>query len=286
MKIFYEFLLSLISLITYFIPLIVYFTYLFFTKSLRENIRSVIMLVVVSILLPMLVVSIFEGKPFFNILDYISVVGITLKQSVFNLLYNRFTFDFLSSDPFFPGTVSEPFLVVPGLVTVYIVLIVFYFLMKRVTTIENEKAFKILTRKYYALLILPFFLLMWFVELIGLKLFYPYIPYVIEVIVIVDVVPMMKNGLSQTGIGKMRGRVTDFYVFFLLGYLLLELISPKLLLNLFLLRLVSNEYLNLMILAFFYLFITFIFYLSYVFFIIPLAEILFDEKNHGSSFFH
>jgi len=285
MKIFYEFLLSLISLITYFIPLIVYFIYLFFTKSLRENIRSVIMLVVVSILFPMVVVSIFEGKPFFNILDYINVVGIALKQSVYNLLYNKFTFDFLSPDPFFPGVVSEPFLVVPGLVTVYIALIAFYFLMKRVTTIENKKAFNILARKYYVLLILPFFLLMWFVELLGLKLFYPYIPYIIDVIVIVDVVPMMKNGISQIGIGKMRGRFTDFYVFFLLGYLLLELISPKLLLNLFLLRLVSNEYLNLMILGFFYLFITFIFYLSYVFFIIPLAEILFDEKNHGSSFF-
>lgn len=285
MKIFYEFLLSLISLITYFIPLIVYFTYLFFTKSLRENIRSAILLLVVSILLPMLVVSIFEGKPFFNILDYINVVGITLKQSVYNLLYNKFTFDFLSPDPFFPGIVSEPFLVLPGLIAVYIALIAYYFLLKRVTTIEDEKAFNILAKKYYVLLILPFFLLMWFVELLGLKLFYPYIPYVIDIIVILDVVPMIKNRISQIGIGKMRGRFTDFYVFFLLGYLLLELLSSNLLLNLFFLRLVSNEYLNWMISAFSEQFLTFIFYLSYVFFTIPISEILFDEKNHGSSFF-
>jgi hypothetical protein len=233
----------------------------------------------------MLVVSIFEGKPFFNILDYINVVGITLKQSVYNLLYNKFTFDFLSPDPFFPGIVSEPFLVLPGLIAVYIALIAYYFLLKRVTTIEDEKAFNILAKKYYVLLILPFFLLMWFVELLGLKLFYPYIPYVIDIIVILDVVPMIKNRISQIGIGKMRGRFTDFYVFFLLGYLLLELLSSNLLLNLFFLRLVSNEYLNWMISAFSEQFLTFIFYLSYVFFTIPISEILFDEKNHGSSFF-
>ena len=282
MKPFYESLFSLIPLITYFIPLIVYFVYLFFTKSLRENIRGVITLVIVSILFPMLFVSIFERKPFFNILGYINVVGIAFKQSVFNLMFNRFTFDLFSPNP---SSVYEPFLALNGIVAIYDGFLVFYLLMGRITTIGDERAFKILARRYYFSLILPLYLLMLFAELNGFRLIYPYVQYVIDIIVIVVVISMMKNGVSKIGIRKMRGRITDFYVFFVLGYLLLGLLGSKLLVHVFLLRLVSNEDLNLMLFEFYDIFITFIFYLSYVFFIIPLAEILFDERNHGVSFF-
>ena len=285
MKLFYEFLFSFIPLITYFIPLIVYFVYLFFTKSLRENIRGVITLVIVSILFPMLFMSIFERKSFFNILDYINVVGIAFKQSVFNLMFNRFTFDLFSPNPSSPFGVYEPFLSLNGIVAIYDNFLVFYLLMRRITTIGDKRAFKILARRYYFSLILPLYLLMLFVELNGFRLIYPYIQFVVDIIVIVVVISMMKNGVSKIGIRKMRGRITDFYVFFVLGYLLLGLLGSKLLVHVFFLRLVSNEDLNLMLFEFFDIFITFIFYLSYVFFIIPLAEILFDERNHGASFF-
>jgi hypothetical protein len=240
------------------------------------------MLVIISILFPMLFVSIFERKPFFNILDYINTVGIAFKQSVFNMLFNRFTFDLFSPNP---SSVYEPFLSLNGIEAIYDGFLVFYLLMRRITTIGDKRAFKILARRYYFSLIFPLYLLMLFVELNGFRLIYPYLQYVVDIIVIVVVISMMKNGVSKLGIRKMRGRITDFYVFFVLGYLLLGLLGSKLLVHVFLLRLVSNEDLNLMLFEFYDIFITFIFYLSYVFFIIPLAEILFDERNHGASFF-
>jgi len=243
------------------------------------------MLVMASILLPMVVVSIFEEKPFFNILDYINVVTIALKQSVFNLMINKFTYDLNFQYSYPLGDGSIPFVPITELVGLNFALILFYFLIKRVTTIGDKKAFNRLAERYYYLLTSPFLFLLWFIGGINFKLFYPYIQYVIYVVVIVDVIFMMKNGISHVGIGKMRGRFTDFYVFFVLGYLLLELLSSKLALHLFLLRLTSNEYSNMVILGFFETFLTIILYLAYVFFTIPLAEILFDELNHGSSFF-